>query len=574
MDKILSPEYGESHAIVIGINKYQNVSPLAFACNDAEGVAATLIDKFGFSRSNVTTLLDSDATKSAIVDSFLDYANDGSSKDDRIFVFFAGHGFTQTGHRGEIGYLIPVDGSTNRLASLIRWDDLTRNCDLIPAKHVLFVMDACYGGLAVNRAPGPGSMRFLKNMLQRYSRQVLTAGKADEPVADAGGPIPNHSIFTGHFLQGLQGKAGTSDGVVTANGVMAYVYDKVANDVHSRQTPHFGYIDGDGDFIFSAPILDELDEKPETDQDVLVSIPADGPTLPKDKTIADVAKELISASKYRIKLHDLVVQEMRRVASRTTIEKFPVQGQVTPEELVRRLGRYEEITRDLQSLICCLAHWGDDEHMPVLRKAFSRMADQQEIAGGSVVWLNLRWYPLELMMYTAGIAAIASSNYQNLRCVLCEKVQSERRGETEPLAIQVNEAMLELGRVDAFKRLPGHDRNYTPRSEYLLKVLQPLLDDLLYLGRSYETLFDRFEVLLALIHADLQGGGWGPLGRFGWKHRSLRGGNSPFTMVVEEADSQQGNWPPLKAGLFGGSIDRFKSAATGIGDLLSQLPWF
>jgi hypothetical protein len=44
-------------------------------------------------------------------------------------------------------------------------------------------------------------MRFLRDMLQRFSRQVLTAGKADETVADENGPRPGHSIFTSHLLE-------------------------------------------------------------------------------------------------------------------------------------------------------------------------------------------------------------------------------------------------------------------------------------------------------------------------------------------------------------------------------------
>ena len=75
---------------------------------------------------------------------------------------------------------------------------------------MFFLMDACYGGLALSRRPfPPGSMRFLKNMLQRHSRQILTAGKADEVVADAGGPRAGHSIFTGHVLDVLEGGAAT-----------------------------------------------------------------------------------------------------------------------------------------------------------------------------------------------------------------------------------------------------------------------------------------------------------------------------------------------------------------------------
>ena len=96
--------------------------------------------------------------------------------------------------------MLPADGATDDLSTLIRWDELTRNADLIPAKHMLFIMDACYGGLAVTRYVQPGSMRFLKDMLTRYSRQVLAAGKANQVVADSDGPREGHSIFTGHLL--------------------------------------------------------------------------------------------------------------------------------------------------------------------------------------------------------------------------------------------------------------------------------------------------------------------------------------------------------------------------------------
>ena len=107
----------------------------------------------------------------------------------------------------------------------------------------------------------------------RHSRQVLTAGKADEVVADAGGPIPNHSVFTGHLIEGLLGNAATTEGVITASGLMAYVYGKVANDKNSNQTPHYGYFDGDGDFIIRAPNLTELEAPEDKDLDRLIAVP-------------------------------------------------------------------------------------------------------------------------------------------------------------------------------------------------------------------------------------------------------------------------------------------------------------
>ena len=235
---IYEPKYVSSHALVVGINDYAHAPRLGYARNDAEAFARVLRDRCEFSDSNITLLTDGAATRNEILRVFLKYAqNGGVGDDDRIVVFFAGHGHTVSGRRGETGFLVPVDGDLADLSTLIRWDEMTRNADLIRAKHMLFVMDACYGGLALTRSPLPsGSMRFLRDMLQRFSRQVLTAGKADETVADENGPRPGHSIFTGHLLDALEGSA-TSEGVLTASGVMAYVYQKVAKDQYLPADP-------------------------------------------------------------------------------------------------------------------------------------------------------------------------------------------------------------------------------------------------------------------------------------------------------------------------------------------------
>ena len=184
-ETIYQPEYRTSWAIVIGINAYAHASPLGFARQDAEAVSSVIIEKHGFQQEKVRLLLDASATRNAIMCAFLSLATGDIHVDDRVIIFFAGHGHTRTGKRGEIGYLVPADGDPTDLSTLIRWDELTRNSELISAKHVLFIMDACYGGTAITRTLAPGSQRFLKDMLQRYSRQVLTAGKADELVADS-----------------------------------------------------------------------------------------------------------------------------------------------------------------------------------------------------------------------------------------------------------------------------------------------------------------------------------------------------------------------------------------------------
>ncbi|MEE9175041.1 MAG: caspase family protein [Thermodesulfobacteriota bacterium] len=577
---ILNSKYNSSWGLIIGINEYSSVSPLSYARNDAEAVARLLIDKFDFPKENVTVILDEKATKEAIMSSFLNFANENTDPDDRLFVFFAGHGHTQGGSRGEVGFLVPSNGSIEDLSTLIRWDDLTRNAELIQAKHIFFVMDACYGGLAVTRSLGPGSMRFLKDMLRRFSRQVLTAGKADETVSDSGGPLPGHSIFTGHLLKAFEGEAVSSEGIITANGIMSYVYEKVSKDHHSHQTPHYGYVEGDGDFIFRAPTLSSLETEVTTDSDVLVEIPTTSASVSPNTglDIINQTKEFISDTRYRIKLDDLVTQEIKKVKSLTTEEDFPVQTEdVTVEDFFDRIKKYESAIHNLQSIVVCLAHWGGPEYISILRKPIARVPEYVGSDSGKVAWLGLRLYPTVIMMYSGGIGAIAADNYQNLAALLMTPTGARYRGEeNKEVIFPVVEALTDLDRTGFFKRLPGYEKFYVPRSEYLFKQLQPTMDDLLFLGKSYEEMFDRFEVFLALVYADMAKESrrdlWGPFGRFAWKYESERyHSTNPFSKILEEANSAKDDWPPLKAGFFDGSHERFHGISGGYEKLLQRV---
>lgn len=576
---MLKANYTRSRALVIGINQYQNASPLSYAVSDAEEVRSVLIDELGFLQEDVAYLVDAEATKTNILRAFMRFAADDVALDDKIFIFFAGHGHTRTGIRGEIGYLVPYDADMGDFSSFIRWDELTRNAELIRAKHMLFVMDACYGGLALTRSAHPGSTRFLKDMMLRYSRQVLTAGKADEVVADAGGPLPNHSVFTGHFIEALRGKAVTDDGVLTASSVMSYVYSKVANDKNSNQTPHYGYFDGDGDFIFLAPQLAELGNGDSKDLDRLVVLPYPEEEVTRESSQNKIkkVKSLLADDSSMIELHDLVIDEVRHFLANTTEDHFKIQGQFSDAELLGRISKYDELVGDLASELACIAYWAKPMHRAILQKAFARSTDRLDSQGGMVVWLSLRWYPLLTALYCAGIAAVEGKRYESLACIFYTRLGHAEYGKSGQYLIEaVAKCILDYNRMDLFKKIPGHERYHTPISEYLHKSLQPKLDDLLFVGRGYETAFDEFEVLFALAVADLHRLSdrhvWGPVGRFGWK--GDRGYENPLGRVIEEARSLGANWEPLRAGLFGGSVERFEAVATEYQQQVSKLNWW
>ncbi len=572
---IYEPTYGQSHALIIGIDDYEYAPRLGHARNDAQALARVLQQRFEFTKENVTILTDADATRREILGVFMKYAQGGNvGKEDRIVVFFAGHGHTVPGRRGETGFLLPVDGDPSDLSTLIRWDDLTRNADLISAKHMFFVMDACYGGLALTRNPvSTGSMRFLRDMLRRFSRQVLTAGKADEAVADANGPRSGHSLFTGHLLDALEGGAKTEE-AITASGVMAYVYQKVARDQYSQQTPHYGFLDGDGDFVFAADTLKDAEDGEKVTDVPIKVIGSSSVQLPAREAFAETLKQLLAAPSEQIRLDDFASTHIRAAIEATSLERFPVQGvEVTNEAFASRIAAYEETIANLATMAVLMGRWCTADQLPILAKTLRRLAEGDKGSSGKVLWLKLGWYPTLYLMYSAGVAALSADKYTTLAKILTTPVHAEPHdgSDLQPLLIPVIGQLTEI--VDFFKRLPGHERHHVPRSEHLRTQQQALLEDLLFLGRAYDEHFDRFEILLALTYAHVRDDDWGPPGRFAWKHSGRHGG-SPYVELMDEATSMGSNWPLTKAGLFGGSTERFVEVAERYKRRLDKLHWW
>ncbi|MBI5787966.1 MAG: DUF1566 domain-containing protein [Candidatus Schekmanbacteria bacterium] len=134
----------------------------------------------------------------------------------------------------------------------------------IPAKHIFFVMDACYSGLLVaTRGAEQKSGRdfsYLQEITKEQARQVLTAGSKDQEVLD-GGP-KGHSVFTGRFIELLE----NTEDFITANEISMLVKEKVFSNAKARnhtQTPDSGRLFGLGDFVF-VPSLEQKVEDTKT----------------------------------------------------------------------------------------------------------------------------------------------------------------------------------------------------------------------------------------------------------------------------------------------------------------------
>ena len=245
--------YNRSYAVVIGVDKYSYLPKLKGAVRDARAVAK-ILKKQGFT---VTTLENKKATRSRIAALLGDKLAREVRRDDRVLVFFAGHGVSTGSGNTAMGYLMPIEGKrSSPRGTGISMTELQNWFADYQAKHVMFVADSCYSGLALStRAVGldPESRDYLKQITSKPVRIALVAGGAGEEANEWRG----HGLFTKFFLEALGGSADADkDGLITSDEIAAFVKPNVTQTARQYfravQQPQMGRR-GEGEFVFLNP---------------------------------------------------------------------------------------------------------------------------------------------------------------------------------------------------------------------------------------------------------------------------------------------------------------------------------
>ena len=141
--------YDNSWALIIGIDKYENVHNLQYAVKDAESMQSILIENYNFQQENVKLLINEQASYQNIRKQFSEISK-SAEENDRVLIFFAGHGETvDLPDGGEKGYLLPHEGESKDLyLTAVPMQELRQIALMSKAKHILYLVDACYGGIA------------------------------------------------------------------------------------------------------------------------------------------------------------------------------------------------------------------------------------------------------------------------------------------------------------------------------------------------------------------------------------------------------------------------------------------
>jgi hypothetical protein len=242
--------FGNYHALVIGINDYKFLKPLRTAVNDAKEVGRILEKDYGF---RVTLLLN--PTRYDLLSKLNDFRERLTEKDN-LLIYYAGHG--ELDQRNQRGHWLPVDAEPTSSANWVSNITITDVLNVMNVQQLLVIADSCYAGTITRSALGQldGGMsdekkiETLQLMVQKRSRVAMTSGGVEPVIDSAGG---THSVFAVTFMELLQGNAG----VLTGQEMFHLVRLRVAataEKVEMHQVPEYGPIKfaghESGDFLF------------------------------------------------------------------------------------------------------------------------------------------------------------------------------------------------------------------------------------------------------------------------------------------------------------------------------------
>jgi tetratricopeptide (TPR) repeat protein len=233
------PVIPHSYALVVGIARYAHLpakAQLQFADRDAEDIYTTLISAQGgnFPAENVHKLINEEASLANLRHELEQWLPSVTTPEDRVLVYFAGHGFIAGGK----AYLAPNDVDVSHLSgTAYPMEDLGKAIGTqIHGKWKVLITDACHSGAIT---PEDDTAQVNHSLLDlNTSTFSLTASRDREQSFESPQWGGGHGIFTYYVIHGLQGEADSSgDGIVTADELADYVRTNVRLATKTLQNP-------------------------------------------------------------------------------------------------------------------------------------------------------------------------------------------------------------------------------------------------------------------------------------------------------------------------------------------------
>ena len=340
----------ENRALLIGIEKYAHVSPpLTGPVNDVRNIKKLALDLLGYKKSQITTLLNKQATKHNILESIKNKLIAETNAGDQVLFYFSGHGYQikdtdndEKDHLDET--LVSYDAAFKKdeLVDMVTDDDLRDLFDQITDRKVTIIVDSCHSGSITRglirsngfiKSPNgiSSKTRSIKNLVDITDTPAFKAHRTEEPIlASAKNRVvwsavtagqkaridqtiakssPQQSVFTRWFIDGLKQKNAdiNHSGSVSYAELLAYTRKKSKNYCQKRSdcanglglTPTLEAPDE----LLSASVLPASNHSQFTDPPEITEIANEAlPVINQDTIKIDV--EVSGKSSHKIHLND------------------------------------------------------------------------------------------------------------------------------------------------------------------------------------------------------------------------------------------------------------------------------
>lgn len=246
-----------ARALLVGVSAYPEASPLPGVAHDVAGMH-TLLRGLGVAEADVLVLTEAAATRDGLLAAIEQHLVRGVQPEDRILLYFAGHGYRLPAAPGSA----PEEDGLDEILVLWDWsphpspigfvrdDELDAALARSAAGEQIVILDSCHSGSAdravyVSRGLAPRDFAEVADepdsgpvmdcpaedvvVSQSGDRRVtLSAARSCERALEQdlpwGPQTQRHGLFTWHLLRGLAGAADSDgDGTVGYGELAAYL---------------------------------------------------------------------------------------------------------------------------------------------------------------------------------------------------------------------------------------------------------------------------------------------------------------------------------------------------------------
>ncbi len=236
----LSPQPEATYALVVGISDYQDegIPDLRFADRDAEAFANFLRSPAGgaLNANHLKILINEQATAAQFAIA-LDWLMEVVNENDRVIIYFSGHGDVEKKMITQDGYFLCWDAPARvymagGTLSLTMFQDVISTLSVQNKAKVIIISDACRSGKLSGNSVG-GVQLTNANFAKQHANEIkILSCQPNEYSIEGEQWGGGRGAFSYHLLEGLYGLAdGNNDLSINLKEIDRYLEDYVSVEV-------------------------------------------------------------------------------------------------------------------------------------------------------------------------------------------------------------------------------------------------------------------------------------------------------------------------------------------------------